>query len=162
MADSITFTIDKGSEWESVISALARVDHELPGELRRRIRRAVDPLVAAAQAKVESMPTRGHGHTGLRAEVGSGVNTVEIGFGKDYLIRVTTSMDESDEVNIPLGMDRMSGWRHPVFGHEDRWVQQYAMEPGWFSNTFANAHDSIESALEDALEWARDVIASAG
>lgn len=162
MADSIVFTIDKGSEWERVIAALHGVDVRLPAELRRKIRKAIDPLVVRAQAKVESMPTHGRGSTGLRREVGTGVETIEVGFGNDYTIRVITTMDHADETIIPLGMDRPTGWRHPVFGNRNNWVQQIPIEHGWFTNAFANAGEGVEQALIDALEWARDTIAAAG
>jgi len=156
------FWIQAGPEFKRVAVTLRSVDRALPGELRKRLKDGVQPLVREAKAKVLGLPVQGHaGSTGLRRRVARGVG-VKAGVSRSGSFRVTTSMANPDEVAIPRGLDSPRGWRHPVFGNRDNWVTQRALEPGWFTETMVSGRDDIEQSLTDALEWARDTIASAG
>lgn len=43
-------------------------------------------------------------------------------------------------------------WRHPVFGHSDRWVEQtYAPAAGWFDNTTREREPDAKAQMEAVL-----------
>lgn len=157
------FIIVSGPEFTMVANALRDVDSRLPSQLRKEMKDRVKPAVADAKSHARSMPIAGTSgkHTGLRRRVAAGVST-RAGVGRNAYMRITTSMSNPNEAIIPRGLDRPEGWKHPVFGHRDRWVQQRPVGDGWFRNVIAGHHDDIEEGLTNALEWARNTVASAG
>lgn len=154
------FFIIAGPEFEATARATAKEDHTLSLKLRDRLRNEVDPLVDKAKNNVRTLRVRGHaGTTGLRQRVAAGVFVrVNPGIG----VRVMTSMPQNDEAIIPRGLDRTSGWRHPVFGNREVWVRQFASKPGWFTDTLGDGRIPIERGLTDELEMAAHNIAVAG
>lgn len=158
-----TFTIVAGPEFVMVANMLREVDAKLPGELRKKLKESVKPAVNDAKNTVRNMPTLGHaGHTGLRRRVALGVNTLA-GTSNTAYIRVVTTMAADNEAIIPRGLDRPGvGWRHPVFGHRNTWVQQHPLGDGWFRRVLYNHRDDIENGLVNTLQWAADTIAAAG
>lgn len=154
----VDFEVITGEEFQRVGRALREVDAELPGKLRKDLRVAARPLVAMVKEKVRSLPTHGRVHTGLRRRVAAGVGMrVSLKNG----ITITTSMQRPSEAIIPRGMDSREGWRHPVFGNTDNWVQQRT-GGSWFREPLASRHDEIEDAVRHTLEEARDRIDRAG
>jgi hypothetical protein len=73
-----------------------------------------------------------------------------------------TSMPSNDEAIIPRGLDRVSGWRHPVFGNRSVWVRQTASKPGWFTDTLGDGRFDIQEGLTDELETSAHNIGAAG
>ena len=111
-----------------------------------------------ARTRVRRMPVRGRsGHTGLRRRVAQSVRVIDVPRG----VRITTVMAQRDEDIIPRGMNRPSGWRHPVFGQRAVWVRQRPMRAGWFSDSMDRDHE-IAVALDDTLEDSADRIARRG
>jgi len=53
-----------------------------------------------------------------------------------------------------------AGFRHPVYGNRDVWVQQRG--GSWFKEPIAEEGDFIERKLTDVLEDMAENIASAG
>lgn len=147
-----------GEEFARVGRALREVDAELPGQLRKDLRTAARPLVAMVKEKVRSLPTHGIRHTGLRRRVAAGVG---IRVGLRTGVTITTSMQKPSEAIIPRGMDSRNGWRHPVFGNRDNWVQQRT-GGSWFREPLASRHDEIERSLHHILEEAANTIDRAG
>lgn len=165
--DGVEFGIDKGSEWDRVISVLADTNAEFAKQTKEAVSRMVDPWVAQAEADVASTPIKGIGkQSGLRREVAASVSKAVNGTADFFTVEVTSSLPpgvgEENEAIIPLGMDRVSGWRHPVFGHRNVWVQQTSLRPKWFSGAFDDHHDEVEREIADKLDAARDRIAAAG
>ncbi|MFH8405576.1 hypothetical protein ACH4FX_12485 [Streptomyces sp. NPDC018019] len=108
---------------------------------------------------VRSIPAAGRsGSTGLRQRVARGVRVQQTGRAA---LRVVATMARPDEESLPLGLDSPSGWRHPVFGHRDRWVTQRT-RGSWFRDEIAAGGDEVQRRLHAALERAAQTIAAAG
>jgi hypothetical protein len=152
----MAFFIFAGSEWGRVARALGAEDHALPHRLHSTLRGDAEDAAREAADRVRSLPVKGRGHTGLRQRVAAGLRVT----GISGFFRVTTSMPSGQEI-IPRGLDRKSGWTHPVFGHSPT-VRQRPYRSGWFLDTFQDSSDAIENDLEDVLDKAADTIAAAG
>lgn len=157
------FWMTAGPEFQRTANALRAVDSSLPSWLRREIRDTATPFVQRAKSRVRSVEVSGGpSHpTGLRRKVAAGVR-VRAGVGRDPYFRVETTVPQPSLSAIPRGLDNPAGWRHPVFGNKDVWVNQLPLQPGWFTDTFNNSRDEFQDALTDVLEEARDRIAGAG
>jgi hypothetical protein len=110
---------------------------------------------------VMTEPAFGKEHTGLRARIAKGVGIVQIENG----VRIVTKMDEYNERYIPRGMDKTGpndGWRHPVFGHRDRWITQTSGEDSWFMDTMHKGEEPLRNRLVRNINNAADNIADAG
>lgn len=141
---------------DRIITALGEEIAALPGDFKRDLREVADALSAEASARVLLEPTHGMKHTGLRMEIARGVGVTETADG----VVITTSMPKRDETDIPSGMDDpATGWRHPVFGHRDRWVTQHGAF-SWFTSTMDQAEELATAKLTQTLQDAADHIAS--
>lgn len=143
-----------GTDFQRAANALRVLERTISGRLHRRMNTEAEKLVEAAQSKVRVLPTpQNAGHTGLRARVASGVHIANRG----ALLRVQTTMTDSDEAIIPRGLDRGArGWRHPVFGNRDNWVRQNGYS--WFMETMESGQRPMENALTDELEDAANLV----
>lgn len=151
------FNIITGPEWIRVVEALGRVDGELPHRLRAAIKEEAEDAADVARQRVRRLPTpRQAGHTGLRQKVAAGVHVVDRGNGG---VRVETSMPTASEGIIPRGLDRIKGWRHPLFGDKNHWYSNPGYD--WFVSTFDQHKDEFESSLDKVLEKAAADIADA-
>lgn len=151
-----------GPEWEATILALRTADGEIPRWIREEMEEAIKPAAERAKAAVMRVEVQGgpEGHTGLRGRVAAGVG-VRVGPTRTRngaYFRVYTSMAERDESPIPRGMDRMHGWRHPLFGNKRYWYTSRPVHPGWFTDTIADSRDEIAEGIQDALERAAALI----
>ncbi|MFE0101154.1 hypothetical protein [Streptomyces sp. NPDC059009] len=163
MARSNGVNVHLGEEFRRVSIALREVDRSLPGKLRKGLERSVRPAVADAKRRVRSIPTHGAAHTGLRRRVARGV-AIQARTSRSPILRVTTSMADPQERNLPLYLDDPSGWRHPVFampGRDRVWVHQDT-GGSWFRETFAEHRPEIQRSLREVLDGAAETIAAAG
>jgi hypothetical protein len=165
--EGVEFDISRGPEWDRVQAALTNVAAELPKEIKDSVSSMVDPWKAHAEADVISTPIKGVGkQTGLRREVAASVDKHVDGTAENFEVSVTSSLPhgigEENEAIIPLGMDRAGGWRHPVFGHMDTWVQEVPLRHKWFTGAFEDHQDEVEREIQSKLDAARDAIAAAG
>jgi hypothetical protein len=154
-----------GPEWAATVQALRAVDSRLPAWIEEEMEEAVRPAALRAQRAVMTVDVQGGpaGHTGMRARVAEGVG-VRVGPTRNRngaYFRIYTTMREQDEVIIPRGLDRPSGWRHPLFGNKNYWYQSRPTRPGWFTDTIADSRDDIARNIQDALERAAELIDSA-
>jgi hypothetical protein len=53
--------------------------------------------------------------------------------------------------NAPKRTNRASGWRHPVYGNRDVWVQQRG-KLEWFDRAFRGREGIYKQAAEQAME----------
>lgn len=160
MPARVGINVRLGEEFRRTANALREVDRNLPGKLRKDIERTVRPAVADVKARVRSLPVQGtSGHTGLRRRVARGVK-IQARTGKSPILRVTTSMVERDEQNLPGYLDSPAGWRHPTFGHRDRWVHQ-STGGSWFRDPLADHRPEIAQSLRRVLDDAAETIAAA-
>lgn len=146
-----------GPEWGRVAKAVGFTDDRLPSQLHFTLRHDAEARADEARQRVRRLAVRGSaGHTGLRERVAAGLRiTGGLGF-----YRITTSMPSGQEI-IPRGLDRKTGWTHPVFGRDDS-VRQRPYRSGWFLDTFQDAQEGMAANLEDVLEDAADFIAASG
>lgn len=155
---SLGFSIISGPEWERVVRALGRFDDEAPHRFRNRIKEEADKKADIVKGRAERLPTPRHaGHTGLRKRVAAGVHVINRGEGG---VRVITSMPTASEGIIPRGLDRLKGWRHPLFGDKNRWYSNPGYD--WFMSTFSHSKDDFQRKLMDELEQGAQRIADAG
>ncbi|MFG3137705.1 hypothetical protein ACGFZA_16020 [Streptomyces sp. NPDC048211] len=139
---------------------MRETDPAMPGNLRDALRKAADPIANDTRRAALALPARGRKHTGLRGRVAAGVS-VQPSTTTDIGVRFTTSMADPQEAELPRGLDNgVRGWRHPVFGNSNNWVQQRG--GSWFRSTIADDGPQVERALTDVLEQAAASIAAAG
>lgn len=165
MPDGIGVSAEKGPEWDAVVAALNEVSATLPEEIKGRVVAVVDPWIAEAEAAVIAMPIKGVGkQTGLRGAVAAHVDKTTDGVPEDFEVAVSANNPGTpSEVIIPLGLDRPTGWRHPVFGKKKTWVQQIPLTHDWFTDAFGlHRSDEVANEIQDALDGAANRIDDAG
>lgn len=164
--DRIEFDADKGEEWDATIAAMQEVADTLPDDIRGRVSDQVEPWVTEAQGQVIAIPIKGVGkQKGLRAAVAAHVERSDSGDASHFEINVEADNPgtQPSEVIIPLGLDRPTGWRHPVFGNRNVWVQQVPLSHDWFTDIFnEDKANDVADAMSDAINDGLDRIAEAG
>lgn len=159
MADRNMYIV-QGTEFRRVIEALREANDSMLPRIRSALREAVKPVVADVRMAATALPARGIKHTGLRARVAKGVG-VKASVGRNPGLKITTSMVDPGEAMLPRGLDSGDkGWRHPVFGNTDNWVQQRG--GSWFRETIGDDQDIILRHIVDVIVSARDRIDAAG
>lgn len=149
--------VDPGPEWRTVREALEREDRGARGELVDALRREASPIVADVRAAAMRLPAHGKKHTGLRGRLAAGVDVDTRTSG----VRIVAKAVDPSEVSLPRGMDNGArGWRHPVYGNRDVWVQQRG--GSWFREPISRHQDALERSLTNVLEQMADNIANAG
>ncbi|WP_157251036.1 hypothetical protein [Nonomuraea typhae] len=143
-----------GREWKEVNRRLRLAGEKgLQKELRKAVREAARPGRDAAKIAARTIPAKGPRSRGLRRRIARGV-----GIQADARrVRIVTRMPAGMEM-LPRGFDTPKGWRHPVYGNRERWVQQ----PGhpWFRSTIAKtapqAREEMRAAMERVAEQITD------
>lgn len=155
----IGHTVITGPEWQRTIEALRRVDAEFPHRLKDKIKEDAEELADVAKGRVLGLPTPAHaGHTGLREKVAAGVQVIDTPGGG---VRVVTEMPTPSEGIIPRGLDRLKGWRHPLFGDKSHWYSNPGYD--WFLSTFERGKSHMKGDLTKVLEKGlKDVADAAG
>lgn len=159
MAGRATYNVRLGDEWRRTSLALREVDGRLPKELRKSMRQTAKPAADDAKRRVRSLPVHGAKHSGLRRRVAAGV-AIQAGAGRGLGVRIVTGMKDPQERNLPRYLDDPRGWRHPTFGHRDRWVDQNT-GGSWFRATIAEHRPQMTRDLQQVLEEAAETIAAA-
>lgn len=97
--------------------------------------------------------------TGLRASVARGVKSRVQWSGFKYGVRIyvdTSSLPQSQR-KLPRYLDGQGRWRHPVWGHRDRWVDQSGQD--YFRSTIKphekRLRDATRATVEQALRKLR-------
>lgn len=158
MAGSEGFYIVAGPEFQRVVDRLGEVDPALPGQLNEALHDAAAPIIQDVQRAAATLPARGAKHTGLRGRLAESVG-LQSAAGSS--MRFVTSMDDPEEAALPRGMDNGAvGWRHPVYGNQNNWVQQHG--GSWFREPIADDGGLVQENLTDVLEQVAAVIAAAG
>lgn len=159
MTEKATISLSSGPEWGRVLRVLRIQDKTIPRKIKKSIRERTKPTIVKVKAAILKLPTEGRQHTGLRKRVARGV-TLKINRGVSS-VRIVTTVRNSDEAAIPRGLDTPKGWRHPVFGDREDWVQQPGHDE-FFRETIAKDQDSFREGLEEVLQDARSQITEAG
>lgn len=145
-------------DFSNVSKALTAANRQMPRDIQVSINEVARGLRDAARVAALSEPAFGKKHTGLRREVSQGVGIVQLPGG----VRITTSMPLEDMAIIPRGMDTVRGWRHPVFGHRDRWVQQTSGDTSWFMDNMQKGYEPLRERLIRNINENIQMIADAG
>jgi hypothetical protein len=119
-------------------------------DLAKEMRRA---SVAAAKGK-KVRARRGSISTGLRERVAHSVKSKVqyTGFRLGAKVYVETSNFPHSQRKLPRDLNRAGGWRHPTWGHRDRWVQQVG-EP-YFDRPVLRHRDRIRKSVAGAVSQA--------
>lgn len=149
--------IESLNDFDSVIKELTEIDRQIPRDFKNSINRTAREMRDLARASALAEPSRGVGHTGLRRDVSKGVRIIEM--ASAIGVRIITSVPEADEAIIPRGMDTVRGWRHPVFGHRNRWVTQTSGTDSWFMESMQRGAEPLEDRLTRNLEIAAEQVA---
>lgn len=157
--EKVLFSLSTGYEWGRVVRVLKIQDKTIPGKIRKSLRERAKPTIVKVKAAILKLPTEGRVHTGLRKRVARGVK-LKINRGISN-VRIVTSVRDDEEAAIPRGLDTPKGWRHPVFGDREDWVQQGGHKE-WFRDTIWQDRDSFDKGLQEVLQEARSEITEAG
>ena len=157
---SAEFTVDT-KDFRTLFARSSKVEPKLRTALRRRIRDAAKGV--AEDVKAEALkPGEGVGtkagwtprivrtkKTGLRQNIAGAVKVGILTGNSRSGVRITT--------NAPLAgaWQARRGWRHPVFGDRDAWVQQRG-RPDYFYGTVWAGRDRVKTAVEEAMKEAAD------
>lgn len=164
MADA-DLRIEPGS-LRRLIQASREWDKVTKREFRRGLREAALGSQRAAQASVRG-PTPGNRRTSdgsVRAGLAGGVRTTirsgrETATGvKGEGVRVIASgsrLPDDKQAMVKAYMSK--SWRHPVFGHRDRYVSQRGKD--WFFRPMFAGQDRYRAAVLKALKDAEQHIA---
>lgn len=135
---------------ERATGALQEADDSIAEQIPEEMILLANRLAAAARALVLTEPTFGVKQRGFRAELATGVHVEDDAGGAD----ITTSVPNRNERNLPAETDDyLRGWRHPVFGHRDRWVNQ-SFSFSWFTAPMQRAQSDGTQALQNVLDQA--------
>jgi hypothetical protein len=148
MADA---RITGGEQLKVLAAQLKEAGPALQRELRRNFRDAAEPVIGDVQQSILLMPSH---HAGtLRAEIARTVTVSTSLTGDGIAVRITSagSRMPPGKESLPFHADSAKGWRHPVFGHEDRWVQQYG-KPEWFERPIADNAREFQAAAQQAVD----------
>jgi len=97
----------------------SRARFDLAAEMRRQSK-------AAAKGKT-TRARRTSMSTGLRERIAHSVKSkvAYTGFRLGAKVYIEVSNFPHNQQKLPRYLNRASGWRHPVWGHRDRWVTQF-------------------------------------
>ncbi|WIF20508.1 hypothetical protein SEA_JFLIX2_17 [Rhodococcus phage Jflix2] len=140
---TLSFDVIGEREFREVQKALTEANRQLPRDFKNSVNEVARGLRDEARYQALQKFTGRKGHTGLRRKVAAGVTIIQIDSG----VKIITSMPEEDEAIIPRGLDGVRGWRHPVFGHKDRWVRQTQGADSWFLETMRRGHEPLRNRL---------------
>jgi hypothetical protein len=138
---------------QRIVASLETMSHgAVPRELRKELAKAARPFLPRVRAAIMNIPTTGNRHTGLRVRI---ARSVEAYSHIDFTVvrvgvRVSTQKMPSGQKSLPLMMEGVKLWRHPVFGDDTNWVTQ---EPHpYFEEGMAGYGAASQMAVGRAME----------
>lgn len=152
MSDSeLWLDVDGSLELTRASAALGKAEKDIGRQLVDIIWDGAVDVANEAARVVQTLPTHGRVHTGLRKRIARGIDVKRLPGGK---VRIRTTMADPDEAIIPRGFDSpLKGFWHPVFGDQGERVTQRPNVPyKWFRDTVDDAQPIIERNLEDMLD----------
>ncbi|TQN30616.1 hypothetical protein FHX37_0498 [Haloactinospora alba] len=163
--------VEVGREVARVAKELRAVDKKLPTKFRAELRKAGKSGADRVKSEVKSLPVKGvsggtsahpHKRRQLRRRVARGVR---VRASTKQGMRIVTAMPEAEQSVIPRGLDsatrhRGGGWRHPVFGNRDVWVDQTG--GSWFLEPLGEMQPDVQANVRRVLDDAAEQVAAAG
>lgn len=123
-------------------------------DLLREMRAAGRPLVPTLQSAVRALPdvSPATSEPGLRDAVAQQITVGARLSGRSTGLKVTvgTKRDPRGFRFAGRRLNKTKGWRHPVYGNRENWVQQTGRE--WFEPTILARRDEVARAVMDAVE----------
>jgi hypothetical protein len=138
---------------------------ELRRDLAKNMREALKPGAAEAKSSIMGMGSGGL-RTGpaLRSSIARKIRP-EVKLGGRWSgarVKAFKTRNVRGFVNAPKRTNRAGGWRHPLFGNREVWVQQHG-KVDWFDRSFEGREGVYKQAVEAAMEnMARRLAARAG
>lgn len=159
-----------GVETHQGLAALARAiraeedGKQLRKELAKNMREALKPGAAEAKSGIMSMSSAGlQTAPALRSAIARKIRP-EVKLGGRWSgarVKAFKTKNIRNFPNAPKRTNRASGWRHPVYGNRDQWVQQHG-KIQWFDQAFEGRANTYRGAVEQAMEdMARRIAARA-
>lgn len=120
----------------------------LQKDMRKALRKAGGPAVRDIKASIESMPVQNVAGGGRAERVAHAASRVKTNRGRQLAanrgglrktissavgititavgIRISVNGQRlpPNQRTLPMALGARNGWRHPVYGHQDRWVRQ--------------------------------------
>ncbi|MEU9220137.1 hypothetical protein AB0D47_26770 [Streptomyces sp. NPDC048376] len=135
---------------------------ELRKELTRNMREALKPGAARAKSSIMSMAsTTPHAGPALKTSIARKIRPEVRITGKfpGAKIKAFKTKNLRNFPNAPKRTNRASGWRHPVYGNREVWVQQNG-KVGWFDRAFEGQDAYYRRQVQFALAAMVNRIAS--
>lgn len=133
-------------------------------ELARDMRNALKPYAALAKSSIMSMRSAGLGSSPrLRSSIAKKIRP-EVKLGGMWTgarVKAFKTRNVRNFPNAPKRTNRASGWRHPVFGDRETWVDQTG-KIDWFDRSFTGSGPQARQAVHDAMENMARRIAARG
>lgn len=124
-------------------------------DLAKNMREALKPGAAEAKSGIMAMPSSGIMPTApaLRSSIARKIRP-EVKLGGRWSgarVKAFKTKNIRGFPNAPKRTNRAGGWRHPVFGNRDQWVQQHG-KLEWFDRAFQGREGIYKAAVEEAME----------
>ncbi|WP_239149481.1 hypothetical protein [Streptomyces sp. SID12501] len=124
-------------------------------DLAKNMREALKPGAAEAKSSIMAMPSSGIMPTApaLRSSIARKIRP-EVKLGGRWSgarVKAFKTKNIRNFPNAPKRTNRASGWRHPVYGNRDQWVQQRG-KIDWFDRSFEGRANGYRDAVEQAME----------
>ncbi|MFD6024561.1 hypothetical protein [Streptomyces griseoluteus] len=169
MADGPPFQL--GVETHEGLAALvAAIRREADGkqlrkELARNLRDVLKPAAAEAKSGIMAMSSAGLPTApALRSTIARRIRP-EVKLGGRWSgarVKAFKTKNLRGFPNAPKRTNRAGGWRHPVWGNREVWIQQHG-KIDWFDHAFAGREGHYKAAVEAAMEnMARRIADRAG
>jgi hypothetical protein len=126
---------------------------QLRKELTRNMREALKPGAVRAKTSIMSMSsTTPHDGPALKTAIARKIRPEVRITGKfpGAKIKAFKTKNIRNFPNAPKRTNRASGWRHPVYGSREVWVQQSG-KVKWFDHAFEGERDTYRRAVQVAL-----------
>jgi gas vesicle protein len=159
-----------GVETHEGLAALVRAiraeedGKELRKELAKTMREALKPGAQEAKSSIMAMSSAGLATApALRSSIARKIRP-EVKLGGRWSgarVKAFKTKNVRGFPNAPKRTNRAGGWRHPVWGNREVWVQQHG-KVDWFDRSFAGRESTYKAAVEAAMEnMARRIAARA-
>ncbi|MET9734282.1 hypothetical protein ABZZ79_27685 [Streptomyces sp. NPDC006458] len=137
---------------------------QLRKELAANMRAALKPGADEAKSQIMSLSSAGLSTApALRTSVARKIRP-EVKLGGRWSgarVKAFKLKNVRGFANAPKRLNRAGGWRHPVYGNREIWVQQHG-KVDWFDRAFQGREGEYKAAVEAAMEnMARRIAARA-
>lgn len=137
---------------------------QLRKELAANLREALKPGADQAKSSIMGMISLNGSQPALRSAIAKKIRP-EVKLGGRWTgarVKAFKTKNVRGFPNAPKRTNSARGWRHPVFGNTDVWVQQRG-KVEWFDKGFRGREGIYKQAVHDAMEdMARRIADRAG